>query len=546
MPARITSPPSAARRLGAWGFEGHETEVKPTLAAWLDSRLGAERAPLPRLDREALQPLPEPRSLPELGCETSIEPLDRLTHARGQGLTDLLRLRTGTVPAVPDAVARPTDDDQVETLLRVAAQHDVRIIPFGGGTSVTGGVNVIADDRPTISVDLERLATVEALDDKAGLVTAGAGIRGPALEAALQAKGLTLGHFPQSFELSTLGGWIVTRSSGQESLGYGGIEDLTAGVELIAPGGRLVVPALPRSAAGPDLRAMVLGSEGRYGIVTRATMRVRDFPHHQRVEAALAEDWSWGVELARALTRERVPLTMLRLSDTPETQVAMAAGLGGGFKGAVVRNVLRLRGIGREACLLLFGAAGGTDQVDGTFETVRLLARRHRTKWLGASPGKTWQRDRFHHPYLRDALLDRGIATDTLETAVPWSSVQRVYDAVRKALGDDDKVPVLCHLSHPYLDGTSLYFTWFFPVDADVDVTSARWAEVKRRASRALVETGATISHHHGVGSWHAPWLADETGDLGHRMLASVANELDPSGVLNPHVLLDPTDRLER
>ncbi len=556
-----TDHPSAPRRLGGWGFVGEGLTPSDKLLAWLDERLGtrpATREPFPAFDPEAVRLAP-PRRLPELPAPTSRDTLDRLAHARGQGLSDLLRLRSGTVPALPDAVVRPGDTDELEAVLHRAAREGLRIIPWGGGTSVTGGVTVEPGPEPVVSLDLERLAGLEALDETSGLATFGAGTPGPAIEAALAEHGFTLGHFPQSFELSTLGGWIVTRASGQESLGYGSIQDLVAGLELVAPAGRLELPAMPASAAGPDLRQLVLGSEGRLGVVPRATVRVRRRPETLRATGTLMPSWRAGLEAAREVVRAGVPLSLLRLSDEPETEVGLAVGLGGaGWLRPLLRGYLRLRGIGRASegpdgrwgCLLLAGAAGSETEVAAALDRVGAVLRRHGGVSLGEKPGRSWVHDRFRHPYLRDALLDRGIATDTLETAAPWSRLPELATAVRTALHDalapeGGRVAVLCHVSHPYPDGSSLYFTFFFRCPADPDAAVGRWAALKRAATSALVAAGGTVSHHHGVGSVHAPWLGREVGEDGLRVLAAAARTFDPEGVLNRHTLLDPTDRLE-
>ncbi len=554
------------RRLGGWGFTGETFTPSAELLGWLGERIGPPGEPFPAFDA-ATQAAPVPVALPGLGVPASRSVLDRLAHARGQGLPDLLRLRSGTVPALPDAVVRPGDDDTVGAVLRAAAGAGVRIVPRGGGTSVTGGVTVVPGDAPVICLDLADLAGLDSLDETSGLATFGAGTTGPALEAALAAHGLTLGHFPQSFELSTLGGWIATRASGQESLGYGSIQDLVAGVDLVAPVGRLSLPALPASAAGPDLRQLVLGSEGRLGVVTRATVRVRPRPETLRAAGTLMPSWEAGLAAARALVRERVPLTLLRLSDEPETEVALAVGLGGAhWLRPVLRGYLGLRGLLRLGgfeglggigghrsgwgCLMLTGAAGTDRAVDEALDRAAAVLRRHGGVSLGERPGRTWVRDRFRHPYLRDALLDRGIATDTLETAAPWSRLPALADAVRRAVtgalaNDDERVAVLCHLSHPYPDGSSLYFTLFFRCPRDPDAAISRWATIKRAATEALVAAGGTVSHHHGVGTAHAPWLEPEIGPDGRRLLAAAASAFDPAGILNPHVLLDPQDRLE-
>lgn len=535
-----------ARKLGAWGFEGEATKPPEPMLDWLRERLG-DGEPFARFDLErsltaADSPENEPRDVGDLGpAEVSTDPLDRLRHARGQGTPDLVRLRSGTVRHLPDAVARPADDDELAALLDVAAERGLRVIPWGGGTSVTGGVNVVPDERPAVVVDLERFSGLVDLDEVSGLATLGAGTRGPALEAALADHGFTLGHFPQSFELSTLGGWIAAHSSGQESLGYGRVEDLVAGLDAVSPGGRTRVPPLPASATGPDPRRYWTGSEGRFGVITRATMRVRRAPETMRVEAAFVGAWSTGVDTARALVQEGVPLSLLRLSDEPETEVALAVGLAKSRGAPIVGAWLRLRGVAG-GCLLLLGAHGTPAEVDLAFERARLVLRGRPHAWLGAGPGKNWRRDRFHHPYLRDGLLDRGYATDTFETAAPWSRLGELYRRVRQALDD---VPVLCHLSHPYRDGASLYFTYFFASPTDGDEAVARWAEIKRRAQRAIAEVGGATSHHHGVGSWHTPWAEAELGATGVRAIGAITRELDPRSILSPHVLLDSHDRLE-
>lgn len=547
------------RRLDGWGFSGAGFPASPELLAWLDEHLGAgfPASAFPSFDPAGFTP-PDPVLLPDLPGVISDDPLLRLRHARGRGFSDLVRLRSGTVPALPDAVLRPADEDELEAILRIASAEGLRVIPWGGGTSVTGGVNVVPaggvaggrSDAPVVTVDLGALAGLEALDEASGLATFGAGTAGPRIEAELGERGFTLGHFPQSFELSTLGGWIVTRSTGQESLAYGRIENLVAGLDLVAPGGRLHLPALPASAAGPDLRQLVLGSEGRFGVLTRATVRVRRAPASQRVEAALLPDWERGVEAARQLVQEGVPLALLRLSDGPETEAALAVGLAKSAFAPLLGAYLRLRGLGPGKCLLLLGANGEAAHVDRVLETARDLLHPHGAVWLGARPGKNWRRDRFRHPYLRDALFDHGVATDTFETAAPWSRLGEIYRAVRGALvpaveDGEREVPVLCHLSHPYRDGASLYFTFFFRCPQDPDAAIARWADLKRRATDALVAAGGTVSHHHGVGSWHAPWLEREVGETGLEILRRTAETLDPQGIMNPHVLLDPADRLE-
>ncbi len=537
------------RRLGAWGFEGERYEPSPGLLDWLAGRVGPSEL-LFRRDPASFAAA-APRPLPSLSSPASRDRGDRIRHARGMGLPDLLRLRTGALPALPDAVVRPGDDAEVEAVLSACSRAGLRVVPWGGGTSVTGGVNVLPGAEPVVVLDLERLSGLHDLDDRSGLATFGAGTFGPALEDALARSGLTLGHFPQSFELSTLGGWIVTRSSGQESLGSGGIPDLVAGLRLVAPAGRLDLPALPGSAAGPDLRALVLGSEGRFGVVTRATVRVRDRRPPLRVTGALLPSWEGGLDASREILRNGAALSLLRLSDETETEVGVTLGLRGHrILGAAARAWLSLRGVPERACLALLGAPA--DRLGGrALDEAGAILGRHGGVGLGERPGRRWLADRYRHPYLRDALLDRGIAVDTVETAAPWSRLAELGRAVRAAIertlaAEGERCAVLCHVSHPYPDGASLYFTVFFRCPEDVDRALARWAGWKRAATEAIVAGGGALSHHHGVGAWHAPWLEREAGRDGVRAICAVAAELDPAGTMNPHVLLGPADRLER
>ncbi len=347
------------------------------------------------------------------------------------------------------------------------------------------------------------------------------------------------------------GGWIATRASGQESLAHGGIDGMLAGADAVTPTGRLDLAAMPSTAAGPDLRQLLLGSEGRFGVLTHATVRVQPRPEIRHVEALLLPSWEEGLEAIRELTQNRLPLLLLRLSDEPETEVALRAGLADhAFVAPLLRGWIRLRGIRGSGCLLLCGAAGSTGETEACLDRAAAIVRRHGAVALGRRPGRRWLEDRFRHPYLRDSLLDQGIATDTLETAAPWSYLPSLAQRVRKALEsalqeDEETTSVLCHLSHPYQDGASLYFTFFFRCPTDVDEALSRWARLKRRATEALLEAGGTLTHHHGVGRWHAPWLEQEIGSTGCRLLAAAAQAVDPEDILNPQVLLDPEDRLE-
>jgi alkyldihydroxyacetonephosphate synthase len=455
----------------------------------------------------------------------------RLAHARGHSLPDWVALRYGVLDSFPDGVAYPASDDDVRALLDYAVRQDASLIPYGGGTSVVGHIHPLAGDRPVLTVDLSRLNRLIDLDEVSRLATFEAGVRGPILETALAGRGFTLGHFPQSFEASTLGGWVATRSTGQQSHHYGRIEQLFAGGHLETPAGPLDLPAVPASAAGPDLRQLVLGSEGRLGILTRAVVRVRRRPTFERFSAFFFHDWREGAEAVRRCAQAGAQASMLRLSDSVETETTLRLA-GHPTMAAWARRGLSLLGYSDSSCLLV---AAETDQRAGLHRLGGLPA--------GRPIGSLWRASRFRAPYLRNTLWEAGYALDTLETAVPWSRVGpcagAILAALRAALEDEgERVLAFVHLSHAYPDGASIYATLLFRRTRDPDQTLARWRALKESATAALLLHGGTVSHQHGVGLDHAPFLSLEKGPLGLRTLQAACRTLDPRGVMNPKKLV--------
>lgn len=548
-----------ALRWNGWGRLGESTGFSRRREEWLLEALGAQLGrPLARaqdpVSLEALR-LPPSKLSSELLTElrrvcgeddVRSSSFERVTHALGRSLPDLLRLREGSIPAAPDVVVYPRDEGAVASVLRLAASAGMAVVPVGGGTSVVGGI----EPRPApgqgavISLDTTRLDALLRLDEQSGLATFQAGIDGPSLEAALGERGFTLGHFPQSFEHSTLGGWIATRSTGQLSERYGGIEALLASVRMVTPGGVLRTTPVPRSATGPDINALVLGSEGTLGVIVEATVRVRRRAPARAVRGLLLRRFEDGLELIREARREELPLSMVRLSDAPETALLEllrrdpSRRLDPSALGLALAGRL---GWGRGRCALLYGAEGEPRQVRRVLSRLRAAGRRRAALPLGAAPGRSWQRERFRTPYLRDWLLDHGVAVDTLETALPWSRLaeghRRVSRALRATLSRHaGSGLVLAHLSHAYPDGACLYFTVLYPLDASAGV--AQWQEIKREATHAVLEAGGTLSHHHGIGSDHAAWLGVEKGALGLSVLRGVRAAVDPRGIMNPGKLL--------
>lgn len=528
---------AAVRRWNGWGDPAKVERLAPTAASYLAEALGAPSAPRDAALADVVAGLPTPRLTSPL---LSTDGEERVTHARGQSLPDWVALRTGRLGAAPDAVAKPATAEDVRALFAFAKGAGARLVPFGGGTSVAGHLTPAADD-PYVCVDLSRLSGLRALDATSGLATFGAGTFGPDLEKALAARGLMLGHFPQSFELSTLGGWVATRSCGQESEGYGRIEDLTAGGRLESPAGTLELPPFPASAAGPDLRQAVLGSEGRFGILTDVVVRVRPLPHAVSTFAAMLPSWEAGLEAARAIAQAHVPLTMLRLSNAVETETYL---LMAGDKPSVraLRGYLSVRGVKEGRALLLMAAAGSLPHVRAARGEAMALARARGAVSLGEPLGAHWRKHRFDAPYLRNTLWEAGWAVDTLETAATWERIPALAAAVERAISEafaagGEKVHVFSHLSHVYASGSSLYTTFVFRLPADPDETLERWRRAKSAASEAIVREKGTISHQHGVGRDHAPYLECEKGALGMEALRDLCRRFDPDGLMNPGAL---------
>jgi alkyldihydroxyacetonephosphate synthase len=462
----------------------------------------------------------------------------RLRHARGQSLPDWIALRSGRLPVFPDGVAYPSTDDEVRALLEFAAEAELRVIPYGGGTSVVGHVNPLPGERPVLTVDLARLSRLRRFDAVSLLATFGAGVMGPDLEAQLRARDCTLGHFPQSFELSTLGGWIVTRSSGQQSLGYGRIEQLFAGGTLISPAGTLVLPPFPASAAGPDLRESVLGSEGRLGILAETTVRVAPLPEMEAFHGVFFPDFEQGRQAVREVMQAHLPLSMLRLSTAIETETTLALAGHERLIGTLER-LLSLRGIGPEKCLLILGFTGREAVVKAARKEALGIAGEQGGTHVGRTFGNEWHKSRFRTPYLRNTLWEMGYAIDTLETATDWANVPVMLEAIEAALraGLEDlgeRVHVFSHLSHLYPYGSSIYTTYLYRIAPDSDETLHRWQVLKTAASEAIVAHGGTISHQHGVGTDHLAYMLREKGPLGVATLKDLCRRFDPEGMMNP------------
>jgi len=512
---------------GRWGDPAHAVEL-PAAAVEALKHLGVRRHPEARA-ADSIAPAAA-SGRPELtaeqlsfltgvvGSEHVATDLDaRWAHTRGYSTPDLLRHRAGDVSDMPDAVVYPGSHDDVVALLAACSDHDLAVTPYSGGTSVVGG---LAPDRRFVTVDLRRLDQLVGIDEVSRTATVQAGVRGPAAEALLAEHGYTLGHFPQSYEGASIGGYAAARSSGQSSAGYGRFDQMVVGLTLATPRGTIELGRAPMSAAGPDLRQLVLGSEGAFGIITSVVVRIRPRPDERHFEGWQFENFEAGLTAVRRLAQDGPLPTVLRLSDEAETAINLADPdvLGDGSGGVLA--IVGFDGPYNQATADVLASAGGQN--------------------LGEGPGETWRVGRYRAPYLRDPLLDEGALVETLETAAFWSRIPALKAAVTEALvtalsAQNTPPLVLCHVSHVYETGASLYFT---VICAQTDNPVEQWRTAKRAASQAIAAAGGTITHHHGVGTDHREAYAAEIGPLAVEALQAVKHVLDPDGILNPGILI--------
>ncbi len=545
--AEQADPPSM--RWWGWGDPAHTPALPADAKGFLDEAVGVT-APSPpvalanvRLGTTALaqETLAELRGI--VGAEgVHAGHAERVLHAAGKGYPDLVRLRAGEPEGAPDAVVLPSGHDQVRAVLELCARASVAVVPFGGGTSVVGGVAPLRGAHAAVvALDMGRMGEVLELDRESLTVTVQAGTRAPALERYLAARGLTLGHFPQSFDYVSLGGCAATRSAGQASSGYGRIERMILGLRLAAPVGDIDLPAVPASAAGPGLRQLLVGSEGTLGVITQLALRVRQAPRERVYEGVFFEDFASGVQALRALAQEHALPEVARLSDRQETRMSLALAGSGGVKGRLGRLYVAARGYRERSCLAILGFEGGAAELAARRGRALEHVRANGGLPLGRSPGEAWLKARFAAPYLRDELLSRGVMVETLETATQWSNLRRLHARVGRAIDEALNACgtpglVMCHVSHLYETGASLYFTFLAARRPHDEL--GQWRTVKEAASRAISTGGGTITHHHGVGRDHATWMEGEIGSTGVAALRALKSELDPDAIMNPGKLL--------
>ncbi|MGI8458345.1 MAG: FAD-binding oxidoreductase [Propionibacteriaceae bacterium] len=542
-----------------WGVEGisFHHEDKPNLAPFIRKVIDLD---LNSAGQEPISlddlPIVDPRISTELLTRLSdalgtsyvtTDGLERIVHTYGKSLRDLVRIRGADIPRIPDVVVYPADETEVASVVDAAMAADAVIIAFGGGSNISGSLHARPEEsRPVISLDLGRLNRLIDIDEESGLARVQAGVLGPDLEAQLNPRGWTIGHFPDSFTYSTVGGWVATRSSGMQSDKYGDIADITKGLRVVQGDGEqsklLVVRPLPSTATGPSVREMILGSEGRLGVITEVTVQVHRIAEERVILGYLFPGWSKGLAAMQAIAASDAAPIITRVSDANETAFSFSTSKKSRGVSKYVQKglfaVLRKRGWTMDdACLSFIGYEGGTDHVARTQKMVKEIVAKHGGIVLGKGPGVLYDQKKFDTPYIRDFLLDRGAAGDVSETAAPWSKIPTLYtNTIAAANRAFDQIGVkgfiMCHLSHSYHSGACLYFTFAFRHD-HTDVL-ARYDVVKSAIQQSFLDNGGTLSHHHAVGTEHARWLSQDISPAGSDMIAGLIGAVDPRHNFNP------------
>lgn len=530
------------RRWNGWGDSSIDEPLSSHAIELFKQRIGNGVLQSDVGLEETLSGIPESRlpahPLVEIDAET------RLRHSVADSFSDWVAKRGGLIQRFPDGVAFPESSADVRELLDFAKVQQVVVIPWGGGTSVVGHLTTPESDKPVLVISLAKLNKLLDVDPLSRIATLGAGAPGPMVEEQLKAKGYVLGHLPQSWEYSTIGGWVVTRSSGQQSYRYGRIEQIFAGGKVETPSGTWEIPTIPATGAGTDPREMLLGSEGRLGIVTEVKARVQKAPSYEKFYGLFFPTWEQGEAAIREMGQERIDVSLLRLSNENET-VSHLALAGRPEEVKWLKRYLKLRGVDQGMCYGLFGLTGEKTRCKQVKCQALKIARKHGGINTGTVFGDAWEKKRFKGAYFRNAMWDAGYAIDTFETALDWPKVEPymrdVQQRAEKVFADmGEKALVFAHLSHVYAQGSTVYTSCMFRLADTPEETLARWQKFKQVVSETIVEYGGTISHQHGVGLDHKPYLPTEKGgEKGVDGIKALLQSFDPDGMMNPGKLVD-------
>jgi alkyldihydroxyacetonephosphate synthase len=548
-----------------WGVEGvgFHWEDKPGFAPFVDYAVGLDLRTAPVISKPDFDKLSVADSLASSAfvaslasivgeAYVSIDKMERVVHTYGKSIRDLIRVRANLIERAPDVVVYPADEDETQRIVDAAVAADVVIIPFGGGSNIASSLEPRSDEtRVVLSLDMGRMRELLSIDEESGLAVIQSGALGPDLEEQLNGRGWTLGHFPDSFTHSSLGGWIATRSSGMQSDKYGDIADIVRGLHVVRPSspgrsGILVIRPIPSSSTGPSVREMIVGSEGRLGIITEATVQVHRQPAKRDVYAYFFPNWEAGTAAMQEIAESDATPSITRVSDARETGFSLATskeshGLSKFLAGTVLPFLMRRKGWDLDnICLSFIGYEGGEAHAKLQKKLVERIVKKHGGMGVGSGPGVLYDQKKFDTPYLRDFLLDRGAAGDVSESAMPWSKVNQLHDAVRVAADKAfDEIGIkgwiMSHVSHSYHSGACLYFTFSFVFGDD---PIGEYNVVKSAIQQAFIDNGGSLSHHHGVGLEHAPWLEQDISPEGVAVMRGLFASADPGENFNPRKIV--------
>jgi alkyldihydroxyacetonephosphate synthase len=542
-----------------WGSEDESLSLsdKPHLLSFITNRLGLSatleiRNPLDFNKIELSPVLENPQFIKDLQGQLepeqiSSDKMERLVHAFGKSFRDLWCVRNGKVKYAPDCVIYPESDEDVRCLLESAARNNVVLVPFGGGTNISGCLEPLNQGRMVVSVDMKGMSRLLHLDSYSQIARFQAGVLGPELETQLNAQGYTLGHFPDSFVYSSLGGWVCTRGAGMYSDKYGKIEDMIISLRMISPSGVLETRTVPKSSNGIDMNHLCAGSEGTLGIVTEVSLKIHQLPKCNKSYGYLFQDFESGLQAVYQCRKSGIIPIFSRLNDSDKTALSMA------FRPSLsplktmlyrvfnqyLKNMKQIN-INR-SCMLISAFAGNEKQVDQQSRQAAAIYKKHGGVNAGQSPGRAFDKSKFDLPHIRDFLLERGIMSDVSETTTTWNNISPLYNAVRqaieKAIRQTGQLPFVgCHISHNYHGGACLYFT--FACAMSVGMELEQYLFIKKAAQDAFINNGATLSHHHAVGLEHLPWLSKDISAAGIQAIRGLKSGLDPENIMNPGKLI--------
>ena len=554
-----------------WGVDGvgFHWEDKPGFAPFVDYAVGLDLHTAPVVGMPEFDKLTVAKSLASAAFTASLasavgednvttDKMERVVHTYGKSIRDLIRVRANQIERTPDVVVYPGTEDEVQKVVDIAVDADAVIIPFGGGSNIASSLEPRADEsRVVVSLDMGRMRELLSIDEESGLAVIQAGALGPDLEEQLNARGYTIGHFPDSFTHSSLGGWIATRSSGMQSDKYGDIADIVRGLHVVRPSkngqsGILVIRPIPSTSTGPSVREMILGSEGRLGIITEATVQVHRTPAKRDVYGYFFPNWEAGTAAMQEIAESDAHPSITRISDARETGFSLATskerhGFDKFAAGTVLPGLMKSKGWDKQPgglenniCLSFIGYEGEEKYAKRQKKLVDAIVKKHGGMGVGKGPGVLYDQKKFDTPYLRDFLLDRGAAGDVSESAMPWSKIDQLHDAVHVAADKAfDEIGVkgwiMSHLSHSYHSGACLYFTFAFVMGKD---PLKQYDVVKSAIQQAFIDNGGSLSHHHGVGLEHAPWLEQDISTEGVAIMRGLFEAVDPGENFNPRKIV--------